>query len=94
MDKRPGARTHAIDIRRLVLALAAVLAASAVWAGISLASGSGGAQPPSGNAPTQSERDGSTFTQDGSNRPDGRDCPDKDGGTEPPSSDGAADASV
>lgn len=77
-----------------MLALGAVFAAAAVWAGVSLASGSGGSQPPSGNAPAQSELDGSTLTQDGSNRPDGRDCPNKSGGAEPPSSDGAADASV
>jgi hypothetical protein len=95
MEKRPGARAQAIDIRRLVLALAAVLAAAAVWAGVSLASGSGDPQPPGGNAPAQSERDGGfSFSQDGSNSRDGRDCPDKDGGPEPPSSGDAADASV
>lgn len=77
-------KTRAIDLRVLVVLVAGLLAAAAVWAGTSWAGGSGEESPP-GSTPAQTGDGGSSFTQSGGSGDDRRDCPDKGSGGEGPS---------
>ena len=95
MDTRTVTRAERSPVRRVALVLAAGLAAAAAWAGVSLAGGAGGSggAASSGTGPAgASDTSGPSFVQqdDGGDR-DGRNCPDKDGGS---NSGGAADTDV
>ena len=95
MDTRTATRTEPSPVRRVALVIGAGLAAAAVWAGISIAGGTGGsggaASGGSGPAAT-SDASGSSFVQqDDGGDGDGRNCPEKDGGS---NSGGAADTDV
>jgi hypothetical protein len=77
-------KTRAIDLRVVVVLLAGLLTAVAVWAGTSWAAGSA-ERSPAGSTPAQNGG-GSEFTQSGgSGGDDRRDCPNKGGGGERPS---------
>lgn len=95
MDIRPATRAEPSPLRRVAFAMVAGLAAAAVWAGVSIAGGTGGSagSASTGAGPAQpAETSGPSLVQEGGNgQQDGRDCPNKDGGS---NSDGAADASV
>jgi hypothetical protein len=88
------AKTRTIDLRVVVVLLAGLLAAAAVWAGTSWAGGSG-ERSPSGSTPAQTGDGGSAFTQSGGSGDDRRDCPNKGGGGERPStSENSAETAV
>ena len=77
-------KTKSIDLRVLVMLVAGLLATAALWAGSSWAGGSGGQSPPA-STPAQTGDGGFSFTQSGGSADDRRDCPDKDQGSEGPS---------
>ena len=79
-------------VRRIGIVLAAGLAAAAVCAGVSLAGGAGGSAGSGGEPAGTSGRGAPSFVQeDGGGERDGRNCPNKDRGS---NSDGAAVATV
>jgi hypothetical protein len=87
-------KTRTIDLRVVVVLLAGLLAAAAVWAGTSWAGGSGTQAPP-GSPPTQAGDGGFSFSQSDGSGDDRRDCPDKGPDGEGPStSENAAETAV
>ena len=94
MDTRTVTRADPSPVRRVALVVAAGLAAAAVWAGVSIAGGtgaSGGAARTDNGPAGASDTSGPSFVeQDGGGEREGRNCPDKDGSN----SGGAADATV
>jgi hypothetical protein len=79
-------KTRTLNLSAVLVLAAGLLAAAAVWAGVSLAGGSGTAEPSGSQG-----GGGFSFVQDGGDqRGEGRDCPKRDGSA--PSD--AADSSV
>jgi hypothetical protein len=87
-------KTRAIDLRVVLVLVAGLLAAAAVWAGTSWAGGSGEPSPPS-SPPAQTGDGGFSFSQNRGSGDDRRDCPEQGGGGEaPPTSENAAETAV